>query len=177
MTAGFVGVLPRVTGIVALGLEDGTLARWDRWWEMVSEPGVPPLPEEPPLWRLQIRAGLFAAEPVAGALRLGWDRRGRVYPCAVLRPGPLPETGDPWFDAAQALLLDATDGGTERVDLPDRLAALPPSRLAGASLEGAARLWRDDWAVAELAFATPADLARAPLALLADPSPAAEEAA
>lgn len=168
MTPGFVGVLPRSSGLVAVGLDEGVLSRWDRWWELASAGGVPPLADDRPAWRLQARAGLFAPEPVAGCLRLGRDRDGRVYPCAVLRAGPLPDTADPWFDGAEALVRAATDGELTAADPPRRLARLALPRLAGMAIEVAVRLWRDDWTVREIALVEAAHFARLPPILLAE---------
>ena len=167
--AGYVGVLPGRAGLVAEGLEDGTLQRWDRWFEMAAAQGLPVgLDPRRPAWRLVARAGLFAAEPVAGTFRLGRDRAGRTYPFAVLRLGAPPDTSDPWFDAAERIVRGATEGVLGAGSAARAVADLaPPARFAPPP-EEAAVLWRDDWEVRELRLATGADLAAFPLRLAAE---------
>jgi type VI secretion system protein ImpM len=174
---GFVGPLPHRAGLVDIGLDAGVLTRWDLWFELVSGRGLPErLHPDRPAWRLMAREGIFDAEPVAGCFRLGQDRPGRVYPCAVLRLGPLPDPLDPWYDAAEALARGATAGHLSLRETEQALHGLPAPATLAPPLDGAATFWRDDWEVRELRFATGADLARFPLSLAAEPD-LGEEAA
>lgn len=177
--AGFVGPLPGRAGILDAGLDAGILTRWDRWWELCSGGGEAlRLHPYRPAWRLIARAGLFAPEAVAGAFRLGRDQGGRVYPFAVLRAGPLPDPADPWFDTAESLATQATEGALDPEEVRERLLALPVPRSAEPLLDGAAVLWRDDRLLRELAFASAAGLAAFPLdlAAMADPEEESEAA-
>lgn len=162
--AGFVGPLGDRAGLLNAGLGAGLLTRWDRWWELASR-GAGPLPLDPdrPVWRVLLRAGLLAPEPVAGAFRLGRDRLGLVHPFAVLRAGPPPDPSDPWFDAAAALAMAATEGGLGLPALRRGLDRLPRPATVTPEPDGAAVFWRDDWVVREVALAEPADLLRFPV--------------
>jgi type VI secretion system protein ImpM len=166
--AGFAGVFPSRVGLVAEGLEDALLQRWDRWFEMAAARHLPGhLDPRRSAWRLAVRGGIFGPAPVAGAMRLSRDAAGRVYPFAVLRPGPPPEAGDPWFGAAEAVVTWASGGTAPPRAVARAVAALPPPAGGGGSPEGVARLWRDEWEVAEVVCPDAAALAAFPLDLMA----------
>lgn len=178
---GYVGPLPGGVGLVNAGLDAQVLTRWDRWWELCSARELPArLDPSRPAWRLATRAGLFGPEPLAGVFRLGRDRLGRTYPFAVLRPGPWPSPTDPWFDAVERFVVDATGGAIDPAAIDWHFQVLPVPHSVGPAPEGAAVLWRDGRAVWEVPAATAADLAAFPLRLAAEEDPEdtpAEEAA
>lgn len=158
--SGWVGVLPTTVGLVGAGVPDGVLQRWDRWFELARAGGTPraTMPARP-AWRLAARAGVFGPDPLAAVWRLSRDRTGRVYPFAVMRNGPLPAPEDAWFEAADALVMEATEGWTSARDVERAAARLPAPASRWPEFDAAAILWRDDWEVHELAFATAQDFA------------------
>ena len=164
---GFVGPIPARAGAVDAGLDAGVLTRLDRWWELARAATGPVPAADPrrPAWRLIVAAGVFAAGPVAGVLRLGRDRLGRTGPFLLMRGGEPPVPCDPWFAAAEAVAREATDGLLGLGGLAAAAAALPTPR-ATAPPDTAALLWRDDWEVHELRLERAADLARFPVAAL-----------
>lgn len=172
-----VGPIPGLPGLLDRAVPEATLQRWDRWWDLASA-GEPRIVLEPArlAWRLLVRAGLLGPGPVAGCFRLGRDAAGRIYPFAILRQGALPDPSDPWFDAAEALVQAATEDEADGDALLAQLARLPPVTTAQDLGEGVAVLWRDDWTVQELVFASAADLADFPVRLAADAPPEDEVA-
>jgi type VI secretion system protein ImpM len=154
--SGWVGVLPAAVGLVGSGVPDAVLQRWDRWFDLASTVGERlAISHARPSWRLAARSGVFGPDPVAAAWRLSRDRTGRVYPLAVIRTGPLPAPEDAWFESAEAVVTDATEGWARPDDVERAVARMPVPAILWPAFDAAVILWRDDWEVHELAFATP----------------------
>ncbi|MBZ9683628.1 MULTISPECIES: type VI secretion system-associated protein TagF [unclassified Mesorhizobium] len=154
---GFFGKIPATGDFVAWNLPRTFIDRWDRWMSMELRAR----PDEGELdsraWRFVIQEGIFSDQPCAGAWRMSEDRVGRRYPFAVIRLGPPPDPGDPWFDAVVASLQGCVADHWSQGRLTEHLEELPaPSPGAGSSR---IVFWSDDWEVKEFSFSDIHDLA------------------
>ncbi|RWK62199.1 type VI secretion system-associated protein TagF [Mesorhizobium sp.] len=158
MSTGFFGKIPATGDFVAANLPRTFIDRWDRWMSMELRER----PDEGKLnsrvWRFIVKGGIFGDQPCAGAWRMSEDRVGRRYPFAIVRLGPPPEPGDPWYDAVASLLQNCVDNSWAQTRLAESLQILPPPGAAAATDKIA--FWSDDWEVREFGFADIHDLAQ-----------------
>ncbi len=157
---GYFGVLPRRRGFVGQGLPQPFTDRFDRWFALASAVSAPePADAIPVVWRFAARAGLFAAEPCSGVWQLCRNADGARYPFVVARLCPQPDASDRWFEGAARIVEAACDGDLRASGIMAEIAALgdPAPAMAepeAAEPEAAILMWRDDWEVHELSFAT-----------------------
>ncbi|WP_352575783.1 type VI secretion system-associated protein TagF [Mesorhizobium australicum] len=157
MTVGFFGKIPATGDFVAANLPRTFIDRWDRWMslELLARPDEGDL--DPRAWRFIVQPGVFGDQPCAGVWRMSEDRVGRRYPFAIVRLGPPPEPGDPWFDAIAGFIKGTIEDHWMTVKLSEKLAALAPPATQGDV--SAIAFWSDDWQVNEFGFADIHDLA------------------
>ena len=91
-----------------------------------------------PIWRYWLGAD-FCGEAMIGAFMPSVDGVGRSFPLAVFvgegdasLPPPELEPNDAWFEAAEAVLLDALEPGATLEPIAEKVAALPAPALAAA---------------------------------------------
>ena len=152
--AGYFGKLRGARGFVGAALPAGFVDRWDNWYlaaARVTPP--PPIAHDEPAWRFTAAAGLFGPAAAAGVWRHSQDRDGQRYPFVIATLGQDLASDDPWFDAAEALLTASVAGEVLLTELASRIALLPAPDTAR-PLAAAMLMWRDDWEVHELSFAT-----------------------
>ncbi len=79
-----------------------------------------------PIWHFALPPGLAGEDAVAGTLMPSVDRVGRYFPLTIaLVVDKVPESlGDPWFERAEMLSLDALGETFDPAALDDRLARL-----------------------------------------------------
>lgn len=157
MNTGFFGKIPATGDFVAANLPRTFIDRWDRWMsmELLARPDEGALDTR--IWRFIIQAGIFGDQPCAGVWRMSEDRVGRRYPFAIVRLGPPPDPGDPWFDAAAALLQSGVGDYWSQARLAQSLQALPPPGTSADAQRIA--FWSDDWEIIEFNFVDIHDLA------------------
>lgn len=167
---GYFGVVPGRRGFVVAGLPADFTDRFDRWFNLATaQPAPDPSPDGSDAdtidatWRFAAAAGLFGPTATAGAWHLSRDATGRRYPLAVVCLGPAAVTDQGWFDQVAAIASGAAGGDLTLRDIDDRLSRLPRPALPlggpDSTPESAIILWRDDWEVHELRFATGRDFA------------------
>ncbi|MDX8500500.1 type VI secretion system-associated protein TagF [Mesorhizobium sp. VK4C] len=157
MSTGFFGKIPATGDFVSANLPRTFIDRWDRWMsmELRARPDEGELDSR--VWRFIVKGGIFGDQPCAGAWRMSEDRVGRRYPFAVIRLGPPPEPGDPWFDGIADLVRETVEAYRAQAWIAERIDQLPQPE----TLDGKERIafWLDDWEVHELDFADIHDLA------------------
>jgi type VI secretion system protein ImpM len=135
---GFAGKLPARGDFVARGLPRGFLEAWDAWLgsvipgsrEILGEAWLPAWMEAP-IWRFALPGGQAGPDAVAGVLLPSVDRAGRHWPLtlAAVLPGqvaaPVPDPA--WFEALEALGLDAVLSDADPEQLEARLPAFTES--------------------------------------------------
>lgn len=171
---GYFGVVPGRRGFVGAGLPADFTDRFDRWFTLASQqPAQDPAPEASaarPLdvtWRFVARAGLFGPFAAAGAWQLSHDAGGLRYPLVVASLGPAEVTDQVWFDRVAAIVSQGADGNLALPEIEVRLSRLPapappqnpPQNPPQSPPESAIVLWRDDWEVHELRFASASSFA------------------
>ena len=156
---GYFGKLPSAAGFVGAGLPSDFVDRWDNWYAVATgTASLPPIAFDDPAWRFVAAEGLFGPAAAAGVWRHSQDDRGQRYPFVIATLGRNLAVDDPWFDASETLLSATVDGETWLADLPRDLERLPVP-VAVKPTSAAILMWRDDWEVHELSFATGRDFA------------------
>lgn len=163
---GFYGKAPSAGDFIGRGLPRQLTRRWDRWMELAL-PGAMAGGGGGSAWRFVAAPGVFGDDAVSGVFQLSQDRVGRRFPFLVASPGVLAGAADPWFDAAEALVLRSREGQLGPDALAERCEAMPaplgPGPVPGG---GAAVFWLGREARAPHAFATLAELANGGLTTL-----------
>ena len=105
-----------------------------------------------PVWRFVLTAGICGTGAYAGILVPSVDRVGRYFPLTViaqLTPEDCPFTvacgNSGWFQAAEALVLDALEAEALDFDTFDERVALLRERLDVAGLDESSRIMRLLW--------------------------------
>jgi type VI secretion system ImpM family protein len=151
---GYFGKLRPVRGFVGSALPADFVDRWDTWYSRaVSLTPPAPIAHDDPAWRFAAAAGLFGPLASAGVWRHSMDCDGQRYPFVIACLGHALAVDDPWFDAAEELLTAVVEGEILLTDLTQRITWLSdpvPVKPRNAAM----LMWRDDWEVHELSFAT-----------------------
>jgi type VI secretion system ImpM family protein len=156
---GYFGKLRSVAGFVGASLPPEFIDRWDAWYNLASGTTPPgPIAYDEPAWRFSAAEGLFGPAPAAGVWRHSQDSNRQRYPFVIATLGHNLAVDDPWFDAAEPLLTQVVEEVLPLPDLARQLAKLPPTVSVG-PVTAAILMWRDDWEVHELSFATGRDFA------------------
>ncbi|WP_292632772.1 type VI secretion system-associated protein TagF [Mesorhizobium sp.] len=158
MITGFFGKIPATGDFVAANLPRTFIDRWDRWMsmELLARPDEGELDSR--VWRFTMPAAIFGEQPCAGVWRMSEDRVGRRYPFAIVRLGPPPDPGDPWFDEVTELARIAVDQSLSTATISRRLAGV--GTQVSSQPTATIAFWSDDWEVKEFGFADIHDLAR-----------------
>ena len=120
---GFYGKLPARGDFVRRRLSPQLTARLDAWLQQAMIASQRELGSEwlhaylnCPIWRFALARGSLGVEPAAGLLMSSVDRVGRYFPLLIvartppeLAPALLAAACEPWFSAAEAVLLRALD--------------------------------------------------------------------
>jgi type VI secretion system ImpM family protein len=156
---GYFGKLRSAAGFIGATLPPEFIDRWDTWYGLASGTTPPgPITYDEPAWRFSAAEGLFGPSATAGVWRHSQDSNGQRYPFVIATLGRSLAVDDPWFDAAERLLTLVVSGEIKLSDLASRLARLP-APVSAAPSTAAILMWRDDWEVHELSFATGSDFA------------------
>jgi type VI secretion system protein ImpM len=141
---GYYGKLPARADFVGQRLAPSTVACWDRWLQQCLARSQAALgaswPDRyltAPIWRFALPAGSCGDRALAGVLTPSTDAVGRCFP--LLLSVELPATVDTvaiatgaasWFEAVEALALDALDRRFELIALDRSLPSLECPLLA-----------------------------------------------
>jgi type VI secretion system protein ImpM len=121
--AGLYGKVPEKGDFICRRLSRGFVDPWDAWLQRSIERSQAVLGQDwlpaylqAPLWRFGLVPGICGEHGVAGVLMASVDHVGRYFPLTLA--APLPSHARPawvfsnsaaWFEAAEALLLEALD--------------------------------------------------------------------
>ncbi len=139
-TPGYYGKLPCLGDFAMRRLPRAFIDPWDRWLQKVVACSREQLGDAwldtyltSPLWRFAFSAGLIGEGAWSGVLMPSADRVGRVFPFAVVAPLPaytspmrVVETGEAWFERAEAVMLAALDDDFTVERLEELLAEVGP---------------------------------------------------
>ena len=142
MSAGLFGKLPAKRDFIGMNASRRFLEAWEPWLQagvamskqMLGDAWVETY-NRAPIWRFWLGAD-FCGETMIGAFMPSVDGVGRSFPLAVfvgegdasLAPPEL-EPNDAWFEAAEAVLLDALEPGATLERIAERVGALPAPAL------------------------------------------------
>jgi len=150
---GFYGKLPTRGDFVRRRLSPQLTARLDAWLQQAMIASQRELGSEwlhaylnCPIWRFALARGSLGVEPAAGLLMSSVDRVGRYFPLLIVARTP-PELApvliaaacEPWFSAAEAVLLRALDPRLAFEDFDALVAALGALTPAAAASAGERR--------------------------------------
>lgn len=142
MSAGLFGKLPAKRDFIAANAPRRFLELWEPWIQAGVATSKQILGAKwadaynrAPIWRFWLGAG-FCGEAVIGLFMPSVDGVGRSFPLSLftgegersLLPPEL-ESNDAWFEAAEAILLDALDPAVMLETIADRAASMPPPAL------------------------------------------------
>ncbi len=142
MAAGLFGKLPAKRDFIGANASRRFLEVWEPWLQagvamskqMLGDAWLDAY-NRAPIWRYWLGAD-FCGETMIGAFMPSVDGVGRSFPLGVfagegdaLLPPPELEPNDAWFEAVEALLLDALEPGATLEMIAERVAALPPPAL------------------------------------------------
>ena len=142
MSAGLFGKLPAKRDFIGMNASRRFLEAWEPWLQagvamskqMLGDAWVETY-NRAPIWRFWLGAD-FCGETMIGAFMPSVDGVGRSFPLAIfvgegdasLAPPEL-EPNDAWFEAAEAVLLDALEPGATLERIAEKVAALPAPAL------------------------------------------------
>jgi type VI secretion system protein ImpM len=123
MSAGLYGKVPEKGDFICRRLSRGFVDPWDAWLQRSVERSRDVLGQDwlpaylqAPLWRFGLVPGICGEHSVAGVLMASVDRVGRYFPLTLAallpshaRPARVFSNSAAWFEAAEALLLEALD--------------------------------------------------------------------
>jgi type VI secretion system protein ImpM len=123
MPAGLYGKVPAKGDFICRRLSRGFVDPWDAWLQRGIERSQAVLRQDwlaaylqAPLWRFGLVPGICGEYGAAGVLMASVDRVGRYFPLTLAallpshaRPARVFSTSAAWFEAAEALLLEALD--------------------------------------------------------------------
>ena len=142
MAAGLFGKLPAKRDFIGANASRRFLEVWEPWLQasvatskqMLNAAWVETY-NRAPIWRYWLGAD-FCGEAMIGAFMPSVDGVGRSFPLAIFvgegdasLPPPELEQNDAWFEAAEAVLLDALEPGATLELIAERVAALPSPSL------------------------------------------------
>lgn len=121
--AGLYGKVPEKGDFICRRLSRGFVDPWDAWLQRGIERSQEVLGEDwlpaylqAPLWRFGLVPGICGEHGVTGVLMSSVDRIGRYFPLTLAallpshaRPARVFSNSAAWFEAAEALLLEALD--------------------------------------------------------------------
>ncbi len=122
-SAGLYGKVPEKGDFICRRLSRGFVDSWDAWLQRVIERSQEVLGQDwlpaylqAPLWRFGLVPGICGERGVTGVLMASVDRIGRYFPLTLAallpshaRPARVFSKSAAWFEAAEALLLEALD--------------------------------------------------------------------
>jgi type VI secretion system protein ImpM len=123
MSAGLYGKVPEKGDFICRRLSRGFVDPWDAWLQRVIKHSQEVLGQDwlpaylqAPLWRFGLVPGICGEYGVAGVLMASVDRVGRYFPLTLAallpshaRPARLFSQSAAWFEAVEALSLEALD--------------------------------------------------------------------
>jgi type VI secretion system protein ImpM len=142
MSAGLFGKLPAKRDFIGMNASRRFLEAWEPWLQAGVAMSKQILGDawietynRAPIWRYWLGAD-FCGEAMIGAFMPSVDGVGRSFPLAIfvgegdasLAPPEL-EPNDTWFEAAEAVLLDALEPGATLERIAEKVAALPAPAL------------------------------------------------
>jgi type VI secretion system protein ImpM len=143
MTAGLFGKLPAKRDFIGMNASRRFLEAWEPWLQasvamskqMLGDAWVETY-NRAPIWRYWLGAD-FCGEAMIGAFMPSVDGVGRSFPLAIFvgegdtsLPPPELEPNDAWFEAAEAVLLDALEPGATLELIAEKVGSLPAPALA-----------------------------------------------
>jgi len=142
MSAGLFGKLPAKRDFIGMNASRRFLEAWEPWLQagvamskqMLGDGWIDTY-NRAPIWRYWLGAD-FCGEAMIGAFMPSVDGVGRSFPLAIfvgegdasLAPPEL-EPNDAWFEAAEAVLLDALEPGATLERIAEKVGALPVPAL------------------------------------------------
>jgi type VI secretion system protein ImpM len=142
MSAGLFGKLPAKRDFIGMNASRRFLEAWEPWLQagvatskqMLGDRWIETY-NRAPIWRYWLGAE-FCGEAMIGAFMPSVDGVGRAFPLAIfvgegdasLAPPEL-EPNDAWFEAVEAVLLDALEPGATLERIAERVRALPVPTL------------------------------------------------
>jgi type VI secretion system protein ImpM len=148
VSAGLFGKLPAKRDFVAANAPRRFLEVWEPWLQagvatskQILGPKWAGAYNRAPIWRYWLGAD-FCGEATIGVFMPSVDGVGRSFPLSLfagegessLLPPEL-ESNDAWFEAAEAILLDALDSAATLEDIADRAASMPEPALQARATE------------------------------------------
>ena len=142
MSAGLFGKLPAKRDFVAANAPRRFLEVWEPWLQSGVATSKQILGAKwadaynrAPIWRYWLGAD-FCGEAMIGAFMPSVDGVGRSFPLAIFigegdasLPPPELEPNDAWFEAAEAVLLEALEPGVTLELIAEKVGALPAPAL------------------------------------------------
>jgi type VI secretion system protein ImpM len=141
-SAGLFGKLPAKRDFIGMNASRRFLEAWEPWLQasvamskqMLGDAWIETY-NRAPIWRYWLGSD-FCGEAMIGALMPSVDGVGRSFPLAIfvgegdasLAPPEL-EPNESWFEAAEAVLLEALDPGATLERIAERVAGLPAQAL------------------------------------------------
>lgn len=138
MSAGLFGKLPAKRDFVGMNASRRFLEVWEPWLQagvamskqMLGDAWIGTY-NRAPIWRFWLGAD-FCGEAMIGAFMPSVDGVGRSFPLAIFvgeghasLPPPELEPNDAWFEAAEAVLLEALESGATLELIAEKVEALP----------------------------------------------------
>jgi type VI secretion system protein ImpM len=138
MSAGLFGKLPAKRDFIGMNASRRFLEAWEPWLQAAVATSKQMLGDawietynRAPIWRYWLGSD-FCGEAMIGAFMPSVDGVGRSFPLAIfvgegdasLAPPEL-EPNDAWFEAAEAVLLEALELGATLEQIAERVASLP----------------------------------------------------
>jgi type VI secretion system protein ImpM len=148
VSAGLFGKLPAKRDFVAANAPRRFLEVWEAWLQSGVATSKQILGAKwadaynrAPIWRYWLGAD-FCGEAIIGVFMPSVDGVGRSFPLSLfagegkdsLLPPEL-ESNDAWFEAAEAILLDALDPAATLEDIAERAASMPVPALQSRATE------------------------------------------
>jgi type VI secretion system protein ImpM len=142
MSAGLFGKLPAKRDFIGMNASRRFLEAWEPWLQtgvamskqMLGDAWVETY-NRAPIWRYWLGAD-FCGEAMIGAFMPSIDGVGRSFPLAIFvgegdasLPPPELEPNDAWFEAAEAVLLEALEPGVTLELVAEKVVALPAPAL------------------------------------------------
>ena len=150
MSAGLFGKLPAKRDFIGMNASRRFLEAWEPWLQagvatskqMLGDRWIETY-NRAPIWRYWLGAD-FCGEAMIGAFMPSVDGVGRAFPLAIfvgegdasLAPPEL-EPNDAWFEATEAVLLDALEPGATLEVIAEKVGALPTPALELRTTKGA----------------------------------------
>jgi len=142
VSAGLFGKLPAKRDFIGMNASRRFLEVWEPWLQSGVAMSKQTLGDawiaaynRAPIWRYWLGAD-FCGEAMIGAFMPSIDGVGRSFPLCVFvgegdasLPPPELEPNGPWFDAAEAVLLDALEPGATLELISEKVMALPTPAL------------------------------------------------